>query len=117
MHTCLLDAGTELSSGEEEVTRKEEARLRATQRSRDLREKLKKKNPRRERKGSNSDAEPSDDEYVGLCTCTEMYILFSTQLLFALLAIPQCHIHYSTLYTHVYSVCLPLEMLHVHVVT
>ena len=64
-----LGAGSELSSEEEEVTRKEEARLKATQRSRDLREKLKKKNQKKEKEGSNSEAEPSqhsasDDEYV-----------------------------------------------------
>ena len=61
------DAGSEVSSGEEELNRKEEARLRATQRSRDLREKLKRKNNKKEREGSVSDVEPSrqsasDDE-------------------------------------------------------
>ena len=57
-----------MSSGEEEVNRKEEARLRATQRSRDLREKLKRKNQRKEKEESHSD-EPSrqaasDNEWV-----------------------------------------------------
>ena len=71
MYTHTTNAGSELSSGEEELNRKEEARLRATQRSRDLREKLKRKNHRKEKEGSASDAEPSrhsasDDEYVYL---------------------------------------------------
>lgn len=55
-----------MSSGEEEVSRKEEARLRATQRSRDLREKLKRKSHKKEKEGSPSDAElhsASDTEY------------------------------------------------------
>ena len=58
---CMLlpDAGSEVSSGEEELSRKEEARLKATQRSRDLREKLKKKNHKKGREGSVSDVEPS----------------------------------------------------------
>ena len=63
------DAGSNISSGEEEVSRKEEARLRATQRSRDLREKLKRKSHKKEKEGSASDAEPqpaSDTEYVNM---------------------------------------------------
>ena len=47
-----------MSSGAEEVSRKEEARLKATQRSRDLREKLKRKNRTREKEGPPSDPEP-----------------------------------------------------------
>ena len=49
-------AGSELSSGDEEATRKEEARLKATQRSRDLREKLKRKNQKKDKDGSHSDS-------------------------------------------------------------
>lgn len=69
--TCTphADAGSDVSSGEEEVSRKEEARLRATQRSRDLREKLKRKGHKKEKEGSASDAEPhpaSDTEYVDM---------------------------------------------------
>ena len=60
----LTGAGSDASSGEEELSRKEEARLKAAQRSRDLREKLKKKNHKKEREGSGSDGEQSasDDE-------------------------------------------------------
>ena len=90
-HTCIhtTNAGSELSSGEEELNRKEEARLRATQRSRDLREKLKRKNHRKEKEGSASDAEPSrhsasDDEYVYLHM--------------------QLHVHTCSVWFHIHSI-------------
>ncbi|CAI8054149.1 Msx2-interacting protein [Geodia barretti] len=54
--------GSEVSSGDEEATRKEEARLKATQRSRDLREKLKRKNHKKVKEGSHSDSGDSGSD-------------------------------------------------------
>ena len=67
---CIDGGGSDVSSGEEEATRKEEARLKATQRSRDLREKLKKKNQKKVKEGSHSDTgnSGSDNEYVLIYT-------------------------------------------------
>ena len=60
-YTYATEADSDLSSGEE-ASKKEEARLKATQRSRDLREKLKKRLRRREKEGVATDPEPPHGE-------------------------------------------------------
>lgn len=50
------------ASSDGEMSKKEEARLRATQRSRDLREKLKKRGRKKEKEGASSNGEAMTDE-------------------------------------------------------